>query len=109
MVRPFSAISHRFLERRRRDDIQMLNSQAFAFSRRVASEVCWNLPSMRGGGTPKGAAITSRGVSPGLPGDRGTRQRLPAFRRGVLKPWSVLPGTRQTSATAIAREKELKK
>src|SRR3954453_4165 len=37
-----------------------------------------------------------RGLFPGLPGNRGTRQRLSASRRGVLKPWSVLPGTWQT-------------
>ena len=37
--------------------------------------------------------VTSRGVSPGSPGNRGTRQRLAALRRGVLKPRSVLPGT----------------
>src|SRR3954462_13370409 len=48
---------------------------------------------MRGDGTPKGAPVTSRGLLPGSPGNRGTRQRLPASRRGVLKPWSVLPGT----------------
>src|ERR1700716_198187 len=33
---------------------------------------------------------------PGLTENRGTRQRLSASRRGVLKPWSVLPGTWQT-------------
>src|SRR6266478_6329246 len=37
-----------------------------------------------------------RGLFPGLPRNRGTRQRLSASRRGVLKPWSVLPGTWQT-------------
>src|ERR1700710_1007529 len=37
-----------------------------------------------------------RGLFPGLPGNRGTRQRLSASRRSVLKPWSVLPGTWQT-------------
>ena len=41
---------------------------------------------------------TSRGLSPGSPGDSNTRQRLSALRRGVLKPWSVLPGTWQPSA-----------
>src|ERR1700716_2625535 len=33
---------------------------------------------------------------PGLTENRGTRQRLSASRRSVLKPWSVLPGTWQT-------------
>src|SRR5882724_6620301 len=37
-----------------------------------------------------------RGLFPGLPRNRGTRQRLSASRRDVLKPWSVLPGTWQT-------------
>src|ERR1041385_1560705 len=34
------------------------------------------LPLVRGSGAPKGACITSRGVSPGSPGNRGARQRL---------------------------------
>jgi hypothetical protein len=34
------------------------------------------LPFVRGSGAPKGACVTSRGVSPGSPEDRGTRQRL---------------------------------
>src|SRR5947209_10624164 len=34
-----------------------------------------------------------RGVFPGSPGNRGTRQRLSALHRGVLRPWSALPGT----------------
>src|ERR1700719_1476776 len=41
-----------------------------------------------------------RGLFPGLPGKRGTRQRLSASRRGVLNPWSALPGT---WLTAISR------
>ena len=40
----------------------------------------------------------SRGLSPGSPEDRGTRQRLSALHRGVLRPWSALPGTWQPSA-----------
>src|SRR3954447_19199050 len=40
---------------------------------------------MRGGGAPKGALVTSRGVSPGSPGNRGTRQRLPALHLRRLK------------------------
>src|ERR1700710_2536905 len=52
-------------------------------------------PSRRneGDGTPKGAPCNSRGLFPGSPGNRGTRQRLSTFRHGVLKPWSALPGT----------------
>src|SRR5436305_15338764 len=42
---------------------------------------------------PKGARVTGRGLSPGSPGNRGTRQRLSALHRGVLRPWSALPGT----------------
>src|SRR3954465_4256343 len=42
---------------------------------------------------PKGAIGNSRGLSPGSPGNRGTRQRLSALHRVVLKPWSALPGT----------------
>jgi hypothetical protein len=38
---------------------------------------------------------------PGLTENRGTRQRLSASRRGVLKPWSVLPGTWQTPVEAL--------
>src|SRR4030088_746496 len=38
---------------------------------------------------------------PGLTENRGTRQRLSASRRGVLKPWSVLPGTWQTPEEAL--------
>src|SRR6266576_996412 len=34
-----------------------------------------------------------RGLFPGLPRNRGTRQRLSASRRGVFNPWSALPGT----------------
>src|SRR3979411_1720007 len=44
----------------------------------------------------KAHLVTGRGLFPGLPRNRGTRQRLSASRRGVLKPWSVLPGTWQT-------------
>jgi hypothetical protein len=43
----------------------------------------------------------SRGLLPGLPENRGTRQRLSASRRGVLKPWSVLPGTWQTPVEVL--------
>jgi hypothetical protein len=52
-----------------------------------------DLPFLRGDGTPKGAPCNGRGLFPGLPRNRGTRQRLSASRRGVLKPWSALPGT----------------
>src|SRR3954471_11938527 len=40
---------------------------------------------MRGGGAPKGAIVTSRGLFPGSPGNRGTRQRLPALHLRRLK------------------------
>src|SRR3954468_3384019 len=40
---------------------------------------------MRGGGAPKGAFVTGRGVFSGSPGNRGTRQRLPALRLRRLK------------------------
>src|ERR1700716_2717279 len=44
---------------------------------------------------------------PGLTENRGTRQRLSASRRGVLQPWSVLPGTWQAPkrplSTAFSR------
>ena len=74
--------------------IHISNSYASAFPRLHEPEPCCGpTPKVRGGGTPKGAPLTRRGVFPGSPGNRGTRQRLPALRRGVLKPWSVLPGT----------------
>src|ERR1700760_1721602 len=43
----------------------------------------------------------SRGLFPGSPGNRGTRQRLSTFRHGVLRPWSVLPGTWQTPVEVL--------
>ena len=58
---------------------------------RVELLVC--LPFCEGRRSAERRIVTRRGVSPGSPGNRGTRQRLPALRRGVLKPWSVLPGT----------------
>src|SRR3979411_163414 len=42
-----------------------------------------------------------RGLFPGLPRNRGTRQRLSASRRGVLKPCSVLPGTWPTPVEVL--------
>jgi hypothetical protein len=42
-----------------------------------------------------------RGMFPGLTENRGTRQRLSASRRGVLRPWSVLPGTWQAPEEAL--------
>src|SRR5712671_1838312 len=42
-----------------------------------------------------------RGLFPGLPRNRGTRQRLSASRRDVLRPWSVLPGTWQTPVEVL--------
>src|SRR5437868_13945693 len=43
-----------------------------------------------GGSAERRDLVTGRGVFPGSPGNRGTRQRLSALHRGVLRPRSVL-------------------